>query len=73
MRNDYQMTADSSCTIPYNTSPLRHLLLLSLRRERCTVNVSGEQDKGICHILTQTKWIIPFPNPNPNPNGTTNP
>ena len=39
-----------SCTIPYNTSSLRHILLLSLHHERRTVNVPGEQDKGVCHL-----------------------
>jgi len=47
--------ADSSYTSPYNTSSLSHIQLLSLCCERRTVNMPGEQDKDVCHILTPTK------------------
>ena len=42
--------ADSQCTVPCNTSSLRHVLLLSLHRECHTVNVPGEQHKGLRHF-----------------------
>ena len=58
-KNSDLVWADSSCTIPYNISSYFIYCCCPLHHECHTVNVPGEQDKGVCHILTQTlhpKW-----------------
>ena len=66
--------AHSPCTVPYNTSSLRHVLLLFLAMNAAaTINV---QDKGVFITNREKKkktGKTPFPGPSPNPNYNTKP
>ena len=67
--------ADSSCIVPYNTSPLRHILLLFLHCQRWTVNMPGERGKGVLLHFNfrgkKKKWshslTLALTNPNTKP------
>ena len=56
----YSLQGYSSCTVPYNTSSLRHVMLLSLQSLHCVIlhcNIGWCIKDGAVHRSRQ-QWLI---------------